>query len=825
LKQYFSAFFVFILFLHLHSYAQQPEIVNAAELQISLHKLNTLGSVLYIAAHPDDENTSVLAYLSKGRKYRTAYLSLTRGSGGQNLIGPEKGAEIGMIRTQELLSARRIDGAEQFFTRAIDFGYSKSAEETLSIWGKNQILADIVWVIRKFRPDVIITRFATDRSSGHGHHTASGLLIKEAFLAASDPEKFPGQLKYLPPWRPKRLCWNSWRPDQQDIPDLVSLDIGEYNPILGKSYTEMAAESRSMHKSQGFGATSRRGTRLDYFQHIAGAPAVQDLFDGIDTSWNRVSGGRKVGILLEKILESFDPMNPSDSVSDLLKVYMALTQLEGAYWIKVKKEEILRIIRACAGLWMEAIANDYSATQGENIEIKTTILNRSSYPFILEKISIPGLAPDSILNRSMKSNSPVTEDISISIPADYPISQPLWLKEEPNKGIFSIPDQNDIGLAENCPSIRIAITLSIKGILLDYSIPLLFRWTDRVDGEKYRSFEVRPAVTIKMEDKINLFSGIESKEIKVRLTSHAQNVSGKIRLKGTKKWQIRPESLPFTLSDKYEEKDFIFTVTPPPISDTAVLIAEAEVGKKKIDQGLVEISFPHIKRQLYFPQSRMKVIKLDIKRSTGRLAYIMGAGDEVVESLSNLGYEVIRMSDEKLENEDFSQYKTIITGIRAYNTRERLKHTEEKLLQYVKSGGTLIVQYNTSRGLQTQNIGPYPFTIGRERVSQEAAEISILRPKHQLLNFPNKITPKDFEGWVQERGLYFAANWDDRYESIISSHDSNESDKDGGLLFAHYGKGVFIYTGYSWFRQLPAGVPGAFRFFINLISAGEYVEK
>ncbi len=825
MKKYISTVLVCLLFLLCNANAQKIEILDAAELQIALQKLNVLGSVLYYAAHPDDENTAALAYFSKGRKYRTAYLSVTRGDGGQNLIGPEKGAEIGIIRTQELLSARTIDGAEQFFTRAIDFGYSKTPEETFEFWGKEEILADIVWIIRKFRPDVIITRFAPNGTGGHGHHTASGPLIQEAFLAASNPNKFTEQLKYVKPWQAKRLLWNTRRPSQQEGNISLGFDTGEYNPILGKSYTELAAESRSNHKSQGFGSTGSRGTRIEYLQHVAGNPAKSDLFDGIDTSWNRVPGGQKVGQILAEILKSFDPQHSSGSISNLIDVYAELLKLDESYWGNLKKEELLRIIQSCAGLWIEAITDDFSAAPGDDIQINTTIVNRSNFPFKFQEISFPGISSGSAIDLPLNNNDPVVVEKTVSLPKDYPISQPYWLKAAPRKGIFSIQDQNIIGFAENPPSLFAKMIINANGTRLEFSVPLLFRWRDRVDGELYRAFEIRPLVTLKMENTVKIFAGNEPKTVKVTLKSHSQNVHGELRLKGTDKWKISPASFPFSFANKYEEKQFSFSVSPPKNSNETEIIAEAEINGEKLAYSLVEISYPHIKRQTYFPKSRMKAVKLDIKKSGNNIGYIMGAGDEVAESLRNLDYDVTLLNDEMLENEDLSPFDAIITGVRAYNTRERLKHAQDRLMKYVKNGGTLIVQYNVSRGLQIANIGPFPLTIGRDRVTEETAPISLLFPNHQLLNFPNKITANDFKGWVQERGLYFASQWDEKYEAVLSSHDSNESDKLGGLLFTRYGKGVFIFTGYAWFRQLPAGVPGAFRLFVNLISAGKYIEK
>ncbi|NOR21937.1 MAG: hypothetical protein GQ476_04535 [Candidatus Aminicenantes bacterium] len=820
LKKYFVILFACVLSLNLDAIPPEIELLNAAELQIALHKLNVLGSVLFIEAHPDDENTSALAYFSIGRKYRTAYLSLTRGDGGQNLIGPEKGAEIGIIRTQELMAARRNDSAEQFFARAIDFGYSKTLEETLSFWGKEAILADIVWVIRIFRPDVIIARSIGEGYRGHGHHAASGKLTKEAFRAAADSNKFPEQLQYVQAWQAQRLFWNRWRRGQQEMADALKINTGEYNPLLGKSYSEIGAESLSMHKSQGFGAAGRRGANHDYYQLIEGTPATTDLFDRIDTSWQRVPSGQKVGRMLAKIIDTFDPQHPSKSLPSLLAVYTKLTELDETYWVKIKKEELVRIIQSCAGLWIEAVSYDFAAAPGDEIKIQTTIVNRSEYPFRIQEIDFYELASDSDLDILLKNNDPQTFEKTIRIPKDFPISQPYWLKSSPKKAMFFIREQNLIGLDENPPSIRMNIKLSTDSSLLEYSVPLLYRWTDRVAGERYRPFEIRPGVTVQIEDKVKIFTKDDPQELRVKLKSHSPNIAGTIRLAAPVQWRITPESIPFVLTNKYEETKVTFKVTPPKNSDEAILTAVAEINGEKLDRDIVEISYSHIKRQVYFPQSRLKAIKMDIKHAGTKLGYIMGSGDEVADSLLNLGYEVTLLDDDMLEREDLSQFDAIIAGIRAYNTRERLKNTYPRLLQYVKDGGTFIVQYNVSRGLLTKNIGPYPFTIGRDRVSEETAPVAFLNPQHPLLNFPNKITQKDFDGWVQERGLYFATGWDERYEPILTSSDTNESDKKGGLLYTRYGKGVFIYTGYSWFRQLPAGVPGAYRLFANLISSG-----
>jgi LmbE family N-acetylglucosaminyl deacetylase len=819
--------FVFILglLLPLSARAQQGQIPNMAELEIALRKLNVLGSALFIGAHPDDENSSVLAYLSKGRGLRAAYLSVTRGEGGQNLIGSEKGAEIGLLRTQELMSARRVDGAEQFFTRAVDFGYSKTAEETFEFWGREKILGDVVWVIRTFRPDVILTRFTPENAGGHGHHIAAGLLTKEAFVAAADPKRFPEQLKYVSVWKAKRLLWNTFRSPQGEAKVQLRVDTGSYNPWLGKSYTEMAGESRSQHKSQGTGSAGRRGTQFDSFELMDGDPATTDIFEGVDVTWNRVPGGRAVGDQLAEVLKSFEPEHPSKSIPGLLGVYTELTKLGEEPWVRTKKNELLRVLQACAGLWMEAIAADYAAAPGDAIQVRTTLVNRSDQPMTLHSLGIPSIAPDDVLDRSLKNNEPVTIEKSILIPKDYPLSQPYWLEAPRPDGFFFIRGQNVTGLAENPPAVEIKLGLDAGGKLLEYFLPLSFRWTDQAEGELYRLFEVRPPLTLQVEEKVSIFANENPKKIKVKLKSHSPNIAGQVRLKGPDAWKISPISIPFSLPGKYDEGEVTFDVIPPKFAVEADLTAEAEFGGEKSSRAFVEISYPHIHRQDYFPGSRIRVVKLDVKTLGKKAGYIMGAGDEVPDALRNLGYEVVQLSDEMLENADFSQFDAMITGVRAYNTRDRLRQIKDKILQYVERGGNLVVQYNVPSPQLANRIGPYPLTVGRDRVNVEDAPVTFLAPGHPLLNVPNKITPKDFDGWVQERGLYYATQWDDKYEAILSSHDPGEPDKNGGLLYARYGQGVFIYTALAWFRQLPDGVPGAYRLFANLISAGKTTGK
>ncbi|HYE64005.1 MAG TPA: PIG-L family deacetylase, partial [Pyrinomonadaceae bacterium] len=523
--------------------AQTHRVMNAAETELALKKLLVLGSVLYIAAHPDDENTALLAYLSNERLVRTAYLSITRGDGGQNLIGTEQGALLGVIRTQELLAAREIDGAEQFFTRAIDFGYSKSPEETISIWGRDVILADIVWIIRRFRPDVIITRFPKTGEGGHGHHTASAILAEEAFHAASDPSRFPEQLRSVRPWKPKRLFWNNRRPRLENRgPEerkLLSLDLGSYNPLLGKSYTEVAANSRSMHKSQGFGSAERRGSSLNYLEQLAGEPFEKDLFDGVDLSWRRISGGETAGEILEEALRSYRPDNPQLILPLLIRAHAEISKLSSDDpLIAVKRKELLDVIRACAGLWVEAITSSPSATPGSEVRLTATLVNRSDHPFRLESIGLPYGNPAHQANAELKNNQPVTTQLVVKLPADLDWSQPYWLRNASGKGTFNVNDQSLIGLPENPPALPVTLKVSTSQQSLVFETPAVFRWTDRVKGEQFRPFEIVPPVAINLEEKVQVFPDHQAKSVRVVLKSNTENISGVLRLRTPGGWRV-----------------------------------------------------------------------------------------------------------------------------------------------------------------------------------------------------------------------------------------------------------------------------------------------
>ncbi|MDT5156082.1 MAG: hypothetical protein QOH51_439 [Acidobacteriota bacterium] len=828
--RFLSVFPLLLLFLLVSpvAHAQRPASFDAAETQAALRRLSIMGSVLYVGAHPDDENTAMLAYLARGRGLRTAYLSLTRGDGGQNLLGTEKGEMLGLVRTQELLAARRIDGAEQFFTRALDFGFTKSPEETFRIWNHDAVLADVVWVVRRFRPDVIIARFPTTGEGGHGHHTASAILAGEAFDAAGDPSRFPEQLKYVQTWKPKRLVWNVFNFRPTDVPKdadkMLSADVGAYDPLLGKSYTEIAAESRTMHKSQGQGTPERRGPALNYFAHLKGEPATKDLFDGVDMTWRRIAGGDAVGQLLEEAARKYDAANPQAILPLLLRAHSELEKLpKDNSLLESKRAALLEVIRSCAGLWVEAVAAEPYVTLGSAVKVTTTVINRSGYPLKLESVGASSAGVD-LLRAELKNNQPLTKETTLNVPPDAPYSQPYWLREEPGKGLFHIDQQELIGVPENSPSLAVTLPVVFNETkVLSFQVPVLFRWTDRVRGDLYRPVVVVPEVAVSLEEKTLVFPDRSPKQVRVTLSNNvAAAAAGTLRLKLPAGWTASPTEFTFTPKAKGEEFKAIFNVTPPAGASTATLSAEFESSGKTYTRGIFEIDYPHIPRQTLFPVAEARLVRVDLQKRGSRIGYVMGSGDEVPDALRQVGYEVTLLRDEDLEAIDLSRFDAVITGVRAYNTRAALRREQRRLLEYVERGGTLVVEYNTpDRTLEGVQLGPYPFKLTQDRVTDEEAAVTMLAPADALLNEPNKITAADFGGWVQERGLYFASEWDARYTPLFASHDSGEQELKGSTLVARYGRGTYVFTSLAFFRQLPAGVPGAYRLFVNMISAGK----
>lgn len=801
---------LFAVIIPFFSWAQNMQQLNAAEIKQGLEALNVTGSVLYIAAHPDDENTRLLTYLAKEKKVRTGYLSLTRGDGGQNLIGNEQAELLGLIRTQELLAARRMDGAEQFFTRANDFGFSKNPEESFKIWDKTKILSDVVWVIRKFQPDVIITRFPEDARAGHGHHSGSAILAREAFAAAADPKQFPEQLAFVKPWQAKRIVWNTFNfgGNNTTAEDQMKIDVGLYNPLLGKSYGEIAAESRSNHRSQGFGAARQRGTGIEYFTPVAGERAKGDIFDGIDFTLNRTPGTAAIQQLLAEINAEYNVADPSKSITKLLK----LKQLVKG---KPFKQDLLDdLILACAGVWLESSAthSSYALNDPVNVKVQGIARVKPGFPMTITMEEV-----NSGTSFDLSPNKFGTQDKVIST-ANVGITQPYWLEKQHPIGSFIVDSLLLIGMPENRPALMAVFKIKIGDQIIEKKRPVVYKYTDQVRGEVYQPLVIAAPVTATLSEKAFIFNGNEAKSISVLLKSFKDNASGVLAPQVPSGWKVSPQKVDFTLAKKGDEQSVMFTVTPAGNTTGGNLLLNVLVDGQTYNKGLRVISYEHIPLQTLFPFAEARLDKVDLKFAGKRIGYIAGAGDLVPESLKQIGYDVVSLTEHQVINSNLSGFDAIVTGVRLYNVNDQIKNMQPKLMKYVENGGILLIQYNVNSPLKIDNIGPYPFKLSRDRVTEEDAKVTILAPEDPALNYPNKITAKDFDGWIQERGLYFVTDADQKYTPILSMNDNGESAKTGSLIVANYGKGRYVYTGISFFRQLPAGVPGAYRLFVNLLS-------
>lgn len=812
---------LWLLFLTASTLEAQRKVESAAEIFHELQKLKVVGNVLYFAAHPDDENTRLITWLENEKKVRTAYLSLTRGDGGQNLIGTEKGDALGVLRTQELLEARNEDGGEQFFSRAKDFGYSKTAEETFEKWNKEDVLWDAVWVIRKFQPDVIITRFPPDSRGGHGHHTASAIVAEEAFKLAADPKVFPDQLKYVDVWESKRILWNTSVWWDRQLPekaakadDYVKIDIGEYNPVLGLSYSEIASDARSQHRSQGFGSARSRGSQIEYLKHTAGDKATTDLFEGIDLSWGRIKDGKQVEEQIDRIIENFQIEDPSASLDDLVDLYDLMQDLPTSNYKNEKLNDLRTVILAASGIYTEVLADEYLVSR-EALKASFRIVTRNTSKVNLKAINYADqqLKVDSMLYE----NQVYSTDLNYASTYFTGRSHPYWLFEGGYEAAAYFSPTEIFGSPQGNRR-TVSYTLQINGSDIQFEEPLDYKWVDRAKGELHRDVIMSPAVTLSSVEESQLFVSNKSKEIRLIAEAHKDDQEVNIQAMIPQGWKVEPESQQIKLEKKGQQKNILFTVIPPKESSSANL-------KFKIDgnssYAIQRIAYDHIRPQIMFPETQIKVVKFELEENKPKVAYIEGSGDLVDENLEQLDYEIKRFTAEEILTADLSDFQSILVGIRAYNTEEKISSVNELLNQFAKNGGTVVVQYNTSRGLKSDEIGPYPLRLSRGRVTDEFAKPTFLKADHPILNQPNLLTEKDFEDWVQERGLYFAGEWDEAYQAVISWSDPDEEALSGSLLVADHGDGHFIYTGISFFRQLPAGVPGAYRLLANLLAYGQ----
>ncbi|MBK8608693.1 MAG: PIG-L family deacetylase [Chitinophagaceae bacterium] len=817
MKKLVIAFLIFNFSLLIVN-AQPPKSCTSSEILLQLKKLNVLGSVLYVAAHPDDENTRMLAYLANEKLYRTGYMSMTRGDGGQNLIGDELGVDLGLIRTQELLSARRIDGAEQFFSRAFDFGYSKSPEETMKTWGHDKILSDVVWVIRKFRPDVIITRFPTTGEGGHGHHTASAILAGEAFDAAADPARFPEQLNQgVTVWQAKRLLWNTFNfgGNNTQSDDQFKLDCGEYNAILGKSYGEIAAASRSQHKSQGFGVPSQRGAVIEYLKTIKGNTLVNDLMDDVSIGWNRANEPAFEKIV-NRIIEKFDVAAPEKSVADLVNLYKKVELMQDDFWKREKLNAIKDILKNCSGLYMEATTKTPFAVRGDSLTINLLVNNRSGAKIFNADTHVNN---DYVIFDQLKKNENSVKDYTMLIRNNVKLTQPYWLENPMEKGSFSVTDQQQIGKGQSDP-FSVIFSMLIEGKEFTFTEPVQYKHTDPVKGELFQPLCIVEPFSVSSIPVLAVNGGTNEWEIKSWKSNNLFNTYTK-----TASGSFLP-----LMQDKLLEKDqsikiqgaYKTSAVPGNATELQPGIYREMLyqsnGKPYLE--LKQIQYDHIPAISYTKPVAFTSINFDLKTAGKLVGYIPGAGDKVPEALQVMGYKVVMLTEADILATNLKQFDAVITGVRTYNTNAWMNNVYEELMKYVKDGGVLLVQYNTSNriGPVVAKIAPYPFNISRDRVTDEEAKVSFLIPDHPALNYPNKITAKDFDGWIQERSIYQADKADPAYKHILSMKDPGEKENDGSLIVADYGKGRFVYTGLVFFRELPAGVPGAYRLFANLIA-------
>lgn len=823
---------------------QTPAPTSSSSLLHRLQQLATVGSVLYVAAHPDDENTRLLAYLRGELHLDTTYLSLTRGDGGQNLIGPEQGPLLGLIRTQELLAARRVDGAAQLFTRARDFGYSKTATETLAIWNREEVLSDVVWAIRRTKPDVILTRFPTSGMETHGHHTASAILAEEAFWRAGDATYQPAQVALVGAWQAKRILWNrsQWgSKPSDDLRSFLQIEVGGYNPLLGASYGELAATSRTMHKSQGFGSSPTRGSQVEYFKPLHAAPGsslvgLQGPFDGIDLSSRRIPGSEHWQRLLEQAEKELLATRPAAAVPTLFLARAELLGLADGPWKAGKLRALEELIADCLGLYVEATAGEHSLAVGERATITVSAVNRSDLGMTLQSVGVAG-TPEQRVDRPLLRGEVCERQVVVPMPPLQGGAGPSWLRLPPEKGLYPVAELREIGLPEREPALVATVTLQVAlaapngakdggtRAVLTLHRPVVYKWVDPVAGERVRHLEGTPPILLDPASKTVLFPRNEKRPLSIVLTAAKAPLRGVLRLQLPAGFSATPTQVEFALAQKGDTETVTFQLMPSAGAGTGggTLRVQAEIAGEIFEQGLQTIDYPHIPIQTLYPPATVNLVRLDLAKPTRPVGYITGAGDDVATALRQVGYEVIVLDEEALRQGTLQRFGAIVVGVRALNTRKTLMQHRERLLAYVAAGGNLIMQYNTNNRIAklSASLGPFPFEISQDRVTEEDAEVVLEQPIHPVLLRPHRIVPADFTGWQQERGLYFAGSWDARYQTVLSMHDAGETPKKGSLIIARHGKGTFVYTGLAFFRQLPAGVPGAYRLFANLLAQGQ----
>lgn len=802
-------------------------VPDATSLHEELARYASGTRVMYVAAHPDDEHTELLSYLASGRHAQVVYLSLTRGDGGQNRIGAEVGPALGVLRTQELLSARRIDGAEQLFTRALDFGYSKSAEETLEIWDDAAVLEDVVYAIRAFRPHVIITRFP-ETGDTHGHHLASARLARRAFAAAADPSV---QVMGLPPWQALRLAHDvpQFMAGAGPVEGALGVPIAGFDAWRGRSFGEIAALSRSQHRSQGFGTVSERAAVSAQFVPIGGTAAQTDLLEGIQGSWSELEGGERLGRMALAASDAFDPSHPEASVAALVEVRRALSAMSASALRDELMSEADALIVACAGFFVDVRSASAAVRPGTDVTLEVELLRRTALPVRIESLTVDVRASGA-RSRVAALAAPIELEQGViaapplagHIPSDAAPSVLPWLAAPPERGHYLAE-----GLDRIAPwpaaSLGADIVVNIAGISIPLRRAVRNVHADPVLGERAREVEVLPAIVLDASRPVSLAApgGTTS----VELTAHGAPGTYEVALEAASGWTLTPEQASITIGES-GTADVSFMATAGEGAAPITIRPTWRVTGGTFAPALAAtlLDYPHVPACTVLLPSAVRLVPVALRSLAGerwRVGYVEGTGDAVAASLSSAGMDVTTLDLPALSG-DLSRFDAIVIGPRAYNATPALFTAHDALMSYADAGGTVIVQYQTVNRLETLSgpIGPAPLRIDRTRVTDEDAAVELLAADHRALTTPNAIGPADFEGWVQERGLYFGQEWDAAYTPLLRMHDPGEAPADGSLLVAAHGQGHVVYTALSFFRQLPAGTPGAYRLFENLIALG-----
>ena len=841
-------FFVALVVVSLTAFAAQiPEDRGLSGLKQALDRLDVVASVLHTGAHPDDENSSLLAWLSRGQGARTAYLSATRGEGGQNLIGTELFEALGVIRTEELLAARDYDRAEQFFTPNYEFGYSKTADETLEKWGEDQLVGDFVRVIRQFRPEVIISRFSGTPADGHGHHQAAGIATMAAFHAAGDPNRYP---EYGQPWQAKKLYMTirsgGSRADGDGVVGDVRINVGEYGPALGRSYHEIAMEGRSLHRTQSMGAAREKGPRytsLDLVEKVVPGDSDEPLFSNTTEKLIDLADLEpSLRPALEALQGEIDDVRqkarldqPGEILVDLLRASERFQDIRREasvehvrFLLDIKEADFDEAVELAAGVSVEVLASDDTVVPGQEFDVALAVINNGGFDLGDVDANIdfpPGWEVQAAESSGgLASGQRFDQTFRVRVGEESAYTQPYWLREPRQEDRFVWGEGNDASLPFERPLMPTRTEIDYKGASIVVPRHAEYRYVDPVYGERRSLVSVVPALSVQVAPEVAVvpLSGERKKEFTV--TVHNQSPRGgsaQVQLRAPDGWSVAPASETIEFRRAGETIVVQFMVDVPEEPGAFEVGATVRMEGRDYDRGYSAIAYPHIETRRIYSDARSQVNVFEVDTHVENVGYVEGAGDKVAESLRQLGIPITFLTSDDLSRGDLSAYDTIVLGIRAYAVREDLRAYNERLLDYVDRGGTLIVQYNTYQIL-ADDYGPYPFTINRphDRVTVEEAPVTFVEPDHPLLNTPNRISPADFEGWVQERGLYFMGDWDERYTPVLASNDPGEEPNLGGMMVAEIGSGRYVYTGYAFFRQLPAGVPGAYRLFSNLISLG-----